>query len=152
MRERFVFGRGAVLLLAVLVVGWVGGGIWQWVQAAQTGYGDIFPPQMLLGVLLCAGAGALLRGIDPGGSIRGGAVAGIVMVVSLIVAYLLLMAAALGTERIFGGEDGETWMSFLLELPFWLGIPALGAAGAGALGWLGADVAAGGSRSAAPHG
>jgi hypothetical protein len=149
MRERFVFGRGAVALVVLLAVGWLAGGLVQWILAANTGYGDIVPPLMLLGLLLCAGAGALLRLIDAGGTLRAGVLAGIAMAATLVAAYALLMFLALGPDRFVQG-DGETWWSLLIELPFWLGIPTLISAAVGGLGWLTAD-RLGGHGTTAPH-
>jgi hypothetical protein len=35
-------------------------------------------------------------------------------------------------------DGGETWLSLLLEAPYWIGVPLLVVGGFGALGWLAA--------------
>jgi hypothetical protein len=135
-------------LLGLLAVGWLLGLAIQWAIAVRTGYLDIFPPQMLLGVVLCLGAGAAERVLDPvRRNAKWGALAGIAMIVTIVVGYLVLVA--LLSEPSGAGEGGETWYTLLLEAPFWIGVPLVTGAACGALGWRVADRRTGSGRPAA---
>ena len=125
-------------LLGLLAVGWLLGLAIQWAIAVRTGYLDIFPPQMLLGVLLCLGAGAAERVFERvRRTARRGALAGVAMLVSILAGYLVLAALYVDPGR--AAESGETPISLLLEAPFWIGIPLVTSAASGLLGWHAAD-------------
>jgi hypothetical protein len=127
-----------VILIGVLVAGWLLGLASQVVTRQATGYMDIFPPQMLLGILLCVGAGAAARVVDPvRRTWRRGSLAGIAMIASIFVGYLILTTVLWNSS--WSENDGETWWSLLIEAPFWIGVPTLIGAGFGALGWRLAD-------------
>lgn len=51
----------------LLVAGWLLGLAIQAAIAITTGYSDVFPPQFLLGLALCFGAGYRARGTNPQG-------------------------------------------------------------------------------------
>jgi hypothetical protein len=130
--------RGRVALLALLAAGWLLGGAIQVATRALTGYMDVLPPQLLLAVLLCVGAGAAARMLDPvRRTARRGALAGIGMVGSIVAAYMVLTAVL--WNPTWAEQDGETWFSLLIEAPFWIGVPLLAGTGFGALGWWVAD-------------
>ena len=142
--------RGA--LFGFLGAGWLLGLVIQVATRVQTGYMDVSPPQLLLGVLLCLGAGAAVRVVDPmARRARRGALAGRAMFGSIIVGYALLAVVLWNpawTER--AAQQGEGWYSTLLEVPFWIGIPLAVAAGLGVLGWHAAGRMTARSRQAAP--
>ena len=127
------------ILLGLLVAGWLLGLAGQVVTRQATGYMDVFPPQILLGVLLCVGAGAAARVLDPvRRTWKRGALAGIAMIASILVGYFILTAGLWNSEWS-GQESGETWFTLLIEAPFWIGLPTLTGGGFGALGWYLAD-------------
>jgi hypothetical protein len=131
-----------IALLGLLGAGWLLGLASQVMARVQTGYMDVWPPQILLGVLLCFGAGAAERIVDPvRRGMRRGAIAGMAIIAAIIVGYVLL--TVLMWNPIWSGQDGETWWSLLIEAPFWIGVPAAIGAGFGALGWYVADRIAG---------
>ncbi|MGD0247791.1 MAG: hypothetical protein ABSB75_01940, partial [Candidatus Limnocylindrales bacterium] len=112
-----------IALLGFLGAGWLLGLVSQVITRVQTGSMDLWPPQILLGVLLCLGAGAAARVVDPvRRTKRRGALAGIAMIASIAVGYELL--TVLMWNPGWSGQDGETWWSLLLEAPFSIGIPA----------------------------
>jgi hypothetical protein len=117
---------------ALLITGWLLGFVIQLSVALATGYTDVFPPQLLLGMALCFGAGFRARRLDP--SIRGrrAALAGAKMMGMIVVAYFALAFAVLGPDTESGGE---TWLSLLVEAPFWIGLPLGSSSFAGYLGW-----------------
>lgn len=116
----------------LLIAGWVLGFVIQLAVALATGYTDVFPPQLLLGMALCFGAGYRARTLDP--TIRGrrGALAGAKMMGTIVVAYFTLALIVLGPDADTGGE---TWFSLLVEAPFWVGVPLGSSSLAGYLGW-----------------
>lgn len=119
-------------LSIVLAIGWTAGLLAQlWVGLAS-GYADIFPPQMLLGLALCFGAGLRAHAVNPLGTWRTGARAGATMMLLLVVSYFALTAIILPPSP---DPSGETWWTLLLEAPFWIGIPFGSAALLGAIGW-----------------
>jgi len=137
-------------LLALLCAGWLLGLGSQVYTRQQTGYMDVFPPQILLGVLLCLGAGAAVRIADrTRRTWRRGSLAGIAMLGSMIGGYLLL--TVLMWNPIWSEGEGETWFSFLVEAWFWIGVPLAVGAGFGALGWLTADRLMGGPATRPPQ-
>jgi hypothetical protein len=117
---------------ALLVAGWLLGFVIQLSVALATGYTDVFPPQLLLGIALCFGAGFRARKINPGVRGRRGALAGAKMMGTIVVAYFALAFAVLGPDADSGGE---TWFSLLVEAPFWVGLPLGSSSFAGYLGW-----------------
>jgi drug/metabolite transporter (DMT)-like permease len=125
-------------LLVLLCAGWLLGlGAQVWTRQ-QTGYMDVVPPQILLGVLLCLGAGAAARIADrTRRTWRRGSLAGMAMLGSIIGGYLLLTVVM--WNPVWSEEEGETWFSFLLEAWFWVGVPLAVGAGFGALGWVAVD-------------
>lgn len=144
MRNDRVVRATRLALLGLLGAGWLLGLVIQGTTAVRTGYLDVYPPQLLLGVLLCLGAGAAARVIDPvRRTARRGAVAGIAMIVSIVVGYMLLVA--LFWDPSHAGESGETWYTLVLEAPFWVGVPLATGASFGALGWYAADRVVGAS-------
>jgi hypothetical protein len=116
----------------VLALGWSIGLIVQLVIGLSTGYADIFPPQMLLGLALCLGAGARERRMRPMQNWRSGARAGATMMLFLIGPYLILTALILTPSADMGGE---TWLSLLLEAPLWIGMTFGSGALLGVIGW-----------------
>jgi hypothetical protein len=124
------------MLIALLVAGWLLGLAVQVAIRLATGYMDVFVGQMLLCLLLCFGAGAAAGlGAKEGWTTRRGALAGIGMIGSILAGYVALTAVTwnpLWSER----GNGETWLSFLIEAPFWIGLPLLTGAAMGALGWI----------------
>jgi uncharacterized membrane protein HdeD (DUF308 family) len=135
-------GRGSVLLLGLLGAGWLAGGVAQTITRLQTGYMDVWPPQLLWGVLLIFGSGAAARVIDPvRRSWRRGSLAGMAMIGSLVVGYTILTVVLWNPEwpERAAEQDGETWFSLLIEAPFWIGVPLLAGALFGGLGWRVAD-------------
>ncbi len=125
-------------LLALLGAGWLLGLVIQMAIRVLTGYMDVVPPQLLLGVLLCFGAGAAARVLDPvRRGARRGALAGITMIASIVAGYVVLTILFWNPGWAQGG--GETWHSALIEAPFWIGVPLVTGAGFGALGWCAAD-------------
>lgn len=120
-------------LLATLAVGWLAGGAIQWWTREITGYMDVHPSQLVLAVALAAGAGAA---VELGGRSSGwrGALAGLAMVWTIVVAYGLM--TALAWNPVWGeGDGGETPLTLLLEAPFWIGLPSAAGLGAGLGGW-----------------
>jgi hypothetical protein len=129
---------GRVVLVGLLCAGWLLGLAIQWAIAAWSGYLDIFPPQMLLGVLLCVGAGATERVFERvRRNARRGALAGVAMLVSILLGYFVLVALYMDPGR--ATANGETPLSMLLEAPFSIGIPLATSAASGLLGWHAAD-------------
>jgi hypothetical protein len=120
-----------------LVVGWLLGFAIQVAVWAATGWVEVLPPSLLLGLALCAGAGSMARLVDDAPRARRGAVAGIAMVASIAAGYAVFVSVVSGPTS--DGAGGETWLSLLLEVPLWLGIPAVTGAVLGAFGWHGAD-------------
>lgn len=116
----------------VLIAGWLLGLIVQLAIALATGYTDIFPPQLLLGMALCFGAGFRARRLDPTIGGRRGALAGAKMMGTIVAAYFTLAFLVLGPDTDSGGE---TWFTLLMEAPFWIGIPLGSSSLAGYLGW-----------------
>jgi hypothetical protein len=116
----------------ILAVGWFLGFIVQLVIGLTTGYADIFPPQMLLGLALCLGAGIRERRTRPMQTWRSGARAGATMMLFLIGPYLILTALILTPSSDMGGE---TWWTLLLEAPLWIGITFGSGALLGVIGW-----------------
>jgi hypothetical protein len=129
---------GRIVLVGLLCAGWLLGLLTQWASMARTGYADIYPPQMVLGVLLFVGAGAAERVFERvrRTALRG-ALVGVAMLVSILLGYLVLAALYVDPGRT--GESGETPVSLLLEAPFWIGIPLVTSAASGLLGWHAAD-------------
>jgi hypothetical protein len=135
------FGRGTLVLLGLLGVGWLAGLVSQVMSRLQTGYMDVWPPQLLLGIGLIFGAGAAARLVEPvRRTWRRGAAGGTAIVASIVVGYAVLSVLLWNpawTER--AEEEGETWFSLLIEAPLWIGVALLTGAAFGALGWWVAD-------------
>lgn len=128
-----------LLLVGLLVAGWLLGLVLQRQVALDTGYLDISPLLMTLGMALCALAGVTMRVVDPAfRKVRAGALAGVGLLATVIAGYFALILAYI--EAPFDESGGETWFSFLLEAWFWIGVPLVVSAGLGAIGWLGADL------------
>ena len=139
----------AILLPALFAAGWLVGLVTQWRTAVTTGYMDIHPAQLVLGLALFALAGASVRVDAPRfRRARAGAVAGVLALATIIAGYwtlaLLLVPARLGED------SGETWFSLLLESWFWVGVPLVLSSVLGLAGWLAAGrlVRTGGPRAA----
>jgi hypothetical protein len=138
--QGYPFGpRVRTALVLALAAGWLAGLAMQIMTRAWSGYMDILPPQMILGVLLCFGAGSAARALDRvRGSAWRGAIAGVAMLGSIIAGYALMVAIA--WNPIWNeGDGGETWFSLLIELPFWVGVPLVAGSTCGALGWIVVD-------------
>jgi hypothetical protein len=130
------------MVLLLLVAGWLLGLIVQVAVYVSTGRLDVLPPSILLGIALCAGAGATERLCDAAPPrARRGVSAGIAMVSSIAIGYVLFVSVVSGPTS--DGAGGETWLSLLLVAPLWIGIPAVAGAVFGAFGWLLADRAVG---------
>lgn len=126
-----------VLLPVLFAVGWLAGLAGQWWVGDTTGYLDVFPPLMLLGLVLFALAGAVARVDLPRFTrARSGIVAGILALASVLAGYLAL-AVILMPDKLLGSGD-ETWFSLLIESWFWIGIPLLVSGALGLVGWLAA--------------
>jgi hypothetical protein len=136
----YPFGRRVRLSLVVLLLaGWITGLVVQVGTRVTTGYMDVLPPQLALGVLLCLGAGAAARMLEPERrTARRGAIGGLAMLGSIVAGYTILTILAWNPDW-GAGDGGETWFSLLIELPFWVGLPLLVGACFGALGWVAAD-------------
>jgi hypothetical protein len=133
------FGRGALVLIGLLAAGWLVGLVSQVMTRVNTGYMDVWPPQILLGILLIFGAGAVARMVDPvRRTWRRGSLAGIGMIAVIVAGYALL-TVLLWNPMWSEADNGETWFSMLIEAPFWIGVPLLTGAVFGALGWRVAD-------------
>ncbi len=125
-------------LVALLAAGWLVGLAVQVTTRLQTGYMDVMPLQIMLGILLCLGAGAAARVLDPvKHTWRRGAVAGLAMLGSILVGYLLL--TALMWNPVWSEGEGETWFSLMIEASFWIGVPLAVGSGFGGAGWIAAD-------------
>jgi hypothetical protein len=138
--QGYPFGpRVRTALVLALAAGWLAGLGVQVLTRAWTGYMDIFPPQMILGALLCFGAGFAARALDRvRRSARRGAIAGVAMLGSILGGYAAMVAIWWNpTWNDDGG--GETWFSMLIELPFWVGMPIVVGSICGAAGWMIAD-------------
>jgi hypothetical protein len=128
-----------LLLVGLLVGGWLLGLMLQRQVALDTGYLDVSPFLMVLGMALCALAGVVMRIVDPAvRKVRAGALAGVGVLATILAGYFALVLAYIDTP--FDESGGETWFSFLLEAWFWIGIPLVVSAALGAIGWLGADL------------
>jgi hypothetical protein len=138
MRESSNSTAIRIVLLGALGVGWLAGLVGQRAVIEATGYADIMPPLMLLGISLCALAGAVARVLAPRRRRRAGAVAGLAMMVSMVGGYILLGVAY--ADRFAGRESGETWYTLLLEAWFWIGVPVVLSSALGVLGWSAVDV------------
>jgi hypothetical protein len=127
-----------IILVGGLTTGWLVGLLGQRSIVEETGYLDISPQLMLLGIVLCALAGAVTRVLATRHQrVRFGALGGIAMMVSMVGGYLLLVLAY--ADRFNPDESGETWFSLLLEAWFWIGVPVVASAVLGSIGWLAAD-------------
>lgn len=125
----------------LLILGWLAGLVAQVVIAVTTGYSDLFPPQLMLALALCFGAGYRARQIDPSVAASRCALAGAQMMGILVVGYFIVALITLGPDTDSGGE---TWFSLLLEAPFWIGVPLVTSS---VSGYLGGRVAGGPFRS-----
>lgn len=126
------------LLIALLAIGWLVGLLGQRQIAASTGYLDISPELMALGLALVTLAGAAARVLLPSARrVRAGALAGVALLVSVLAGYVVLAALYLDPDA--PEAAGETWYTLLLESWFWVGVPLLVSAALGALGWALAD-------------
>ncbi len=129
--------RVRVLAIAGLAGGWCIGLLGQRAIVEETGYLDISPELLLLGITLCFAAGAASYLLLPAHRrLRTGVLGGIAMTATMVGGYLLLVLAY--ADRFVGQDGGETWFSLLLESWFWIGLPLLASAVLGAGGWLGA--------------
>ena len=138
MHQGTIASAGRLVLLASLVGMWLIGLAGQRSIVEGTGYLDVSPELLVLGIVLCTLAGAVARAIAPRHRrVRIGALAGIAMIGTIVTGYLLL-AVAYG-DRFDSGEGGETWFSLLLESWFWIGVPLVVSAILGAIGWVAAD-------------
>ncbi|HEX9092789.1 MAG TPA: hypothetical protein VF902_02285 [Coriobacteriia bacterium] len=126
-----------IILITLIVAGWLVGLVGQRATVEETNYLDISPPLMLLGIGLCALAGALVRVVVTRRRVRDGAVGGIAMMAAIVAGYLALMIAY--WDRFDTSGSGETWWTLLLESWFWVGVPLVVSAILGAFGWLAAD-------------
>ena len=126
-----------VLLPVLFAVGWLAGLVGQWRVGDTTGYMDVYPPLLVLGLFLFALAGAVARVDLPRfGRARAGAAAGVLALVSIVAGYLVLSVIQIPDKLADGG--GETWFSLLIESWFWIGVPLLLSGTLGLLGWLAA--------------
>lgn len=126
-----------LVVLVGLGAGWALGLAIQREIIETTGYADVTPDLLLLAIALCALAGAASFPLLPAHRrIRTGALAGVVMEAAIIGGYLVLALVMMGSESFSGGD--ETWFTLLLEAWFWIGIPTVVAASAGAVGWIAA--------------
>lgn len=117
--------RARVIVLGLLVVAWV----LPWLSVPPEGISNV---ELALVSVGCAYAGGAAWALAPHHrQARFGALFGVLMFASWII-VLLVGQASSGT---LGGE-GETPFSFLIELPFWLGVPLIVAAFLGTAAWL----------------
>ena len=135
---RTVRVRAGVAVLAILLAGWLVGFVVQRAIVEATGYLDVPPPLLILGLALCGLGGVTAwllaefrRRRDVGG------LAGITTMASIIAGYLALAFAY--RDRFAGRESGETITSLILESWFWIGVPLLVSAAMGILGWMTAE-------------
>jgi hypothetical protein len=127
-----------LILVGGLAFGWLVGLLAQRSIVEGTGYLDVSPALLVLGMALCALAGAAARTGAPAlRRARIGALAGIGMIGSIVAGYVVL---AVAYAHGFSPESsGETWWTLLLEAWFWIGVPLAASAVLGSLGWLAAD-------------
>lgn len=116
----------------LLIVGWLVGLITQIAITIITSYGDVFPPQFLLALALCFGAGYRARQINPAIQGRRGALHGAAMMGTIVLGYFVVAFVLMGPDTDTGGE---TWLSLLVEAPFWVGFPLSTASISGYLGY-----------------
>ena len=126
----------AWILLAVLGVGWLAGGARHLAFALETTWGDLTGDLLILGLALCFGAGVATRVIRPDRTQRWGIFGGLLMALAILAGTIAIDAVYVLPYH--AGESGETWFSFLIELPFWVGMPMAVSA---VLGWTGWHVA-----------
>lgn len=139
MGERSRLNWARVAGLGSLAAGWLTGFGIHGSAAAASGWGDIPPEALLLGVALCVWAGAVAWVIAPQHRRRRvGALAGLLMVASFVAGNILV--AVLWVDPGHMAEGGETWFSLLIEAWFWIGVPVVGGLGLGVIGWSSADV------------
>jgi hypothetical protein len=126
------------IIPGVLAAGWLVGLVGQRQIAVDTGYLDVSPPLLLLGLLLFLFAGMSARVLLPNVRRRAaGALAGVAVLAAILVGYGALILLYIDPSRF--SEGGETWFSLLLESWFWIGVPLLLSSGLGAVGWWLAD-------------
>jgi hypothetical protein len=124
-----------ILLLVLLVGGWLVGLVAQRAVVEATGYLDVSPALLLLGMGLCALGGALVRAmVVSRRRIRDGVLGGIATMATILAGYVVLTIAY--WDRFDSGEGGETWWSLLLESWFWVGVPLVVSGILGAVGWI----------------
>lgn len=129
---------GRLIVVGLLAAGWLVGLVAQREVALETGYLDVSPQLLVLGMVLATLAGAAGRLFRPADHrIRVGALAGMGLLVTIVAGYMALVV--LYIDEPFSEEGGETWFTFLLESWFWVGVPLLVSAALGALGWAIAD-------------
>lgn len=127
-----------IIVLTGLAFGWLVGLLAQRSIVEDTNYLDISPSLLVLGVTLCAFAGAAARiGAPDRHQIRIGALAGVGMIGSIVTGYVALAFAYRDAFSL--DVRGETWWSLLLESWFWIGMPLIVSAILGAVGWIVAD-------------
>jgi heme/copper-type cytochrome/quinol oxidase subunit 2 len=127
-----------IIVIAGLAFGWLVGLLAQRSIVEETSYMDISPGLLVLGLTLCALAGAAARiGAPDRHQVRVGALAGIGMVASIVAGYIVLVIAY--RDRFGPDTGGETWWTLLLESWFWIGVPLVSSAILGAVGWIVAD-------------
>lgn len=150
MRSEWTVTPARIIAIGIFVAGWFVGGVLHTESIVATGWGDIYPPMMALGLGLCAWAGVVAWLVAPGHRrVRTGAIAGIVAMAAMIAGNISLMVL-LGDRFVGTADSGETWFSLLIESWFWIGIPTAIGAGLGTAGWLVADVVARVLRREAP--
>lgn len=141
MRSKSLAPALKILVVGLLVVGWLLGLVLQRQVVLDTGYLDVSPFLMVLGMALCALAGVTMRVVDPAvRKVRAGALAGVGLLATIIAGYFALVLAYI--KQPFDESGGETWFSFLLEAWFWIGVPLVVSSALGAIGWLVADLVA----------
>ena len=123
-----------IVLIGVLAGTWA----WSWLvynaSVARTGYENIPDEVLLAGTAMCIYAGGISWVVAAGHRRpRSGAMAGIVMLASYVAGSILITFTNASTMS--HEPTGETPFSLLLELWFWIGVPLVGSALLGALGW-----------------
>lgn len=139
-RSRLHLGvtRFGLFATGVLVVAWLIGGAIHARWMIRTGWGDISPSLMYLGLFLVLWAGVVAWALVPHRRrVRNGAYAGILTFVVTVVAQFVLVYLFVDPANLASGD--ETWFSLLLESWFWVGIPLVVSASLGSFGWWATD-------------
>ncbi len=114
-------------------VGWLIGLLAQVATRLWSGYMDVSPPQLLLGALLCGGAGAAVRGTLRGRRSVDGLLGGAGLAASIVAGYAALTAVLWNPAWSAGGAD--PWQGAVLEALVAMSVALVLGAACGLIGW-----------------